>query len=265
MPVLTRDGVRLAFDLHRGDRPPVVLLHGFACDRSFMAAQFAYFAALGHSVLAPDLRGHGESDKPDQRYDFEGFGDDVLWLCAALDLERPVFIGHSMGGVIAFDIAARVPLLPRAVALIDSGIVLTPAARAAFAHFGHELEGPDGADALRSMADAVFFLPTDDPQRRRRILKVMGEAPAPLLASAAPMLLNYDPARVEGRLIAPLLYIAANEPTARADLAALCRIVPQAQLARTVGSGHFCHMEVPEQVNAMLDRFLALSLRAATR
>lgn len=263
MPVLSRDGIPLAFDLHEGGKPPVVLIHGFCCDRSFMAEQFQHFAARGHAVLAPDLRGHGESGKPEQRYTFEGFGDDVVWLCARLGLERPALIGHSMGGTVAYDIATRFPDLPRAVALLDSALTMTDAARAGMSRFIADLEGPDGAAAMRRMADAAFFLPTDDPARRRRILDVMSAAPLGLLISGAEALRDYDPAPARRRLSAPLLYIAANEPTARSDLGALVEIVPHVQLARTVGSGHFCHMEVPAQVNAMLDRFLTLALADA--
>lgn len=259
MPILTRDGVRLAYQLHRGHRPPVVLIHGFCCDSSFMAAQFAHFAARGHTVLAPDLRGHGASDTPPRGYSFEGLGDDILWMCAKLGLRQPAFIGHSMGGTLAYDIAVRFPEQPRAVALLDSGIVLTPAARAAFDTLAEELRGPQGAEALVRMAEAIFFLPTDGAERRRHILGVMGRAAPGVLAAGADMLRSYDPEAARGRLSVPLLYIAANEPTPRADLAALARIVPHAQFARTVGSGHFCQMEVPDQVNAMLDRFLALS------
>jgi len=122
-----------------------------------------------------------------------------------------------------------------------------------------ELRGADGAAALTRMANDVFFLPTDAPGRRRRILEVMGRASHHLLAAGAEMLRSYDPEVARGRLTAPLLYIAANEPTPRADLAALARIVPQVQVARTVAPGHFCQMEVPGQVNAMLERFLALA------
>ncbi len=63
----------------------------------------------GHSVMALDLRGHGRSDKPDQQYTMRVFADDVAWLCAELELTKPILIGHSMGGIISFDLAARYP------------------------------------------------------------------------------------------------------------------------------------------------------------
>ncbi|QRG05014.1 alpha/beta fold hydrolase [Xanthobacter dioxanivorans] len=260
MPALIRDGVRLHFDFAAGSRPPVVLIHGFCCDHTFMAAQFAHLSARGHAVLAPDLRGHGASDKPEQRYSFAEFGDDIAWLCAELGLERPAFVGHSMGGTIAFDLAVRFPRLPRAVALLDSATTLSEAAHAGLAALVPVLAGPEGAAALRRMVEAAFFLPTDDRALCARILDVMGSAPESLRVSGAEALRDYDPTPAHGRLSAPLLYIAANEPTPRSDLARLADLVPHLQVARTVGSGHFCQMEVPAQVNAMLERFLDLAL-----
>jgi pimeloyl-ACP methyl ester carboxylesterase len=59
-----------------------------------------------------DLRGHGRSDKPNGRYSMQAFADDLAWMCDQLKLEKPLFIGHSMGGVVAFDLAARYPDLP---------------------------------------------------------------------------------------------------------------------------------------------------------
>lgn len=260
MTVLNRAGMKLHFDFAAGGKPPVVLIHGWCCDHTFMAHQFAWLAARGHAVLAPDLRGHGESDKPAQGYSFAEFGDDILWLCAELGLERPVLVGHSMGGTIAFDVAARFPQVPRAVALIDSATALSAAAHAGLGALVEQMAGPGGPAALRRMVDASFFLPTDDPVRRAHILDVMSSAPESLLRFGAEALRDYDPNFARGRLSMPALYITANEPTPRSDLALLTQIVPHLQIARTVGAGHFCHMEVPAQVNAMLDRFLDLAL-----
>jgi pimeloyl-ACP methyl ester carboxylesterase len=58
-----------------------------------------------HRVVAVDLRGHGQSDKPEQAYTMRGFADDLVWLCREVRIERPVVIGHSMGGVIALTLA----------------------------------------------------------------------------------------------------------------------------------------------------------------
>lgn len=260
MPFLSRNGTRLAFDLAEGAGPPVVLIHGWCCDRTFMAEQFAHFATRGHRVLAMDLRGHGESDKPHENYSFQEFGDDVVFLCTALRFARPVLIGHSMGGIIAFDLARRLPDWPPAIAMIDAAAVLSDGARKAVAASVAQMQSTDAAANLRHLMESVFFVATDDAERRARILDTMSRAPTDLLISGAEALRDYDPSAAKGRLTAPALFIQADEPTPRSDLARMAELVPQLQIGRTVGSGHFCQLEVPEQVNAMLDRFLKLAL-----
>jgi hypothetical protein len=56
--------------------------------------------------------------------------------------------------------------------------------------------------------------------------------------------------------------VEANEPQPRSDMARLHDMFPQILHGKTIDSGHFCQLEVPEQVNAMIDRFLATTLPA---
>jgi pimeloyl-ACP methyl ester carboxylesterase len=111
--------------------------------------QFECFAGRGRRVVAVDLRGHGESDKPRQRYTIGAFSDDLAWLCGRLGLARPVVIGHSMGGITAFDLAARYPELPSAVVMLDACIVLPAGAREAIPKLLEALRGQGCREALR--------------------------------------------------------------------------------------------------------------------
>lgn len=77
-------------------------------------------------MISVDLRGHGESDKPEQDYIMGGYADDIAWLCSELAAAKPVIIGHSMGGVIAFEVAARYPGLPGAVVAVVEGMSSAP-------------------------------------------------------------------------------------------------------------------------------------------
>ncbi|HEY3354521.1 MAG TPA: alpha/beta fold hydrolase, partial [Polyangia bacterium] len=88
--------------VHReGSGPPLLLIHGFLLDhwgwRGVMPAIAERF-----TVLAPDLPGFGESDRPrDFPYDFRAYADVVDGLCEALALKRVALVGHSMGGGVA--------------------------------------------------------------------------------------------------------------------------------------------------------------------
>jgi pimeloyl-ACP methyl ester carboxylesterase len=73
-----------------------------------------------HRVVSVDLRGHGKSDAPHQDYTMASFADDLAWLCDKLALERPVMVGHSMGGNIILELAARHPEVSSSLLMIDS-------------------------------------------------------------------------------------------------------------------------------------------------
>jgi pimeloyl-ACP methyl ester carboxylesterase len=259
MPMLRRDGVSLFFEAAKGEKRPILLVHGWCCDHSFFAPQAEHFASKGHTVVAVDLRGHGQSDKPHEPYTMQLFADDLAFLCRELSLAKPVVIGHSMGGVVAFAFAVRYPALPSAIVTIDAGLAPPQAVGTALSGFIDGLRGPGYRKALGDYADAVLFLSTDDAERKARILTAMTAAPQHVAVSALEGGHAYDASEAKRRLVAPVLYIAADETPPRADIARLRELVPQLRFGHVVGSGHFCQLEVPEQVNAMIDRFLAIA------
>ena len=82
---LKRDDVTLAFQEVGSGALPVLLVHGWACDHSFLAPQLAFFGRA-HRSVAVDLRGHGMSDAPEQNYTMAGFADDLAGFLVG-DLE----------------------------------------------------------------------------------------------------------------------------------------------------------------------------------
>jgi len=105
--------------------PLVVLLHGLASNARIWERVAPFLVEQGYTLLAPDLRGHGLSDKPDGDYGFESFAVDLSAFLGAFDLGRPVLVGHSWGAMLALDLAARFPVGPRAplgLVLVDGGL-----------------------------------------------------------------------------------------------------------------------------------------------
>jgi pimeloyl-ACP methyl ester carboxylesterase len=260
MRQLERDGVTLCYEEAGEGEPPLLLVHGWCCDHTYFAPQVEHFAERGHRVVAVDLRGHGESDKPHQRYAMQDFADDLAWMCQRLELAKPAVVGHSMGGIVAFDLAARYPNLPSAVVMLDAAVVLPSAARAAIPSLLSELRGPGYREVLRGYASRSLFIPTDDEQRKERILQSMSSTPQHVVVSAFEGLRDYDPTEAAGGLAVPGVYIAADELQPRSDMERFHEMFSDILYGKTVGSGHFCQLEVPEQVNAMIDRFIAVTL-----
>ena len=129
---LARDGIQLSFDVAGTGSPQFLFVHGLGGDRTHFAPQMAYFGRQGRALNA-ELRGHGESDKPQQAYSIEGFAEDLVWLCARQQITKPVIVGQSMGGNMALEIAARYPDLPAGLVLLDSGVLFPASAGTVFA------------------------------------------------------------------------------------------------------------------------------------
>jgi pimeloyl-ACP methyl ester carboxylesterase len=262
MRSVRRDGVALFYEEVEGDEPPVLLVHGLACDHTYFAPQFEYFARRGRRVVAVDLRGHGKSDKPHQSYTAQLFAEDLAWMCPQIGLEKPVVIGHSMGGVVALDLAMRYPDLPSVIVMVDAPVVRPADARALLPRFLEQLRGANYREEMRGYVSNVLFIPTDDQERKERIVQEMSSASQHVVVSAFENFGDYDPTEVGEGLAVPGLYVAANEPQPRSDMERFQELFPEVLDGKTVGSGHFCQLEVPEQVNAMIDRFLAITLPA---
>ena len=125
MPWLKRDGISLFYEDAGGGGPPLLLVHGWGCDHTFMAPQFTHFCG-DQRVVTVDLRGHGRSDKPRQAYTIPAFAEDLAWVCRERDLEPPVVIGHSMGGAIALELAAEAPEQLAGIVLLDTAVLPAP-------------------------------------------------------------------------------------------------------------------------------------------
>ncbi len=250
-----RDGVKLAFEETGQGGPPVVLVHGWTCNRSYFAPQRDHLAGK-HRVVSVDLRGHGESDKPEGPYTIAGFADDVAWLCRELALTKPVVIGHSMGGMTALEVAARHPELPGAIVVCDSPMAVPAPLAANLVAVSAEFRKPDWRPAHRAFLSDALFIANDDPARKARILADMTSAPDHVTLGCWDAIVGADMEGALRKCKAPFLYLAAASPLA--DLARLRELCPQVVIGQTVGAGHFHQLEVPAQVNAMIDRFLAL-------
>jgi pimeloyl-ACP methyl ester carboxylesterase len=250
----TARGVSLHFVRDGDGDPPIVFVHGWCCDHDFFQPQFDHFKAR-HRVVAVDLRGCGESDRPDGGYDVPTLTDDVAALCSDLGLERSVIVGHSLGGMIAIDMAARHPSLVGAVIAVDPGpIDMLPGTRALFEAFVAALEGPDSDAARRSYIDGMF-LPGDATERRRWITDTMCSAPLPVALGVLRGVLTWNGVGAFKLCSAPALVLLC-ETGGSNDPSRLLAIKSDTTIGVTVGAGHFHQLEVPDQVNAMIARFL---------
>jgi proline iminopeptidase len=114
------DGMALVPDGRRlRARPTVILIHGGpgTYDHSYFKPYFSRLTDYAQ-VIYLDIRGHGRSENVDpDSWTFEACADDIPAFCAAIGVERPIVLGHSMGGFIAALYAARHPPHPAGLIL----------------------------------------------------------------------------------------------------------------------------------------------------
>jgi pimeloyl-ACP methyl ester carboxylesterase len=111
---------------------------------------------------------------------------------------------------------------------------------------------------LRGFLEANFH-PADDPVRKARILERALAASQRLVVETWDDVFSTDTDALAAACPVPALYLDGGAPNS--DLARFQRLCPQLTWGRTVGAGHWHQLEVPEQVNAMIERFLAMSLQ----
>lgn len=251
---ISRDGVKLAYDVAGSGDTSIVFVHGWACDRTYFAPQFEHFGRR-HTVITVDLRGHGDSSKPEAEpgaYDIGELSADVLAVARAAGLDRPVVVGHSLGGLVALACAVHVEEV-RAAVMVDPAPILNEARLEFFGRAADSIEHDDDG-SWRTKFVSGMFLPTDTA-RREEIISGMTELSPAIAAELVRAMQRFDGTVALASVVVPLLSIGSASPSdAAADLVAAC---PTITVGQTVGSGHFNQLEVPDQVNAMIERFLA--------
>lgn len=114
----TANGIKIHYHRTGGDKPALVLSHGFT-DNGLFWTRVTKILEQDYDVIMYDQRGHGLSDAPKSGYDFANQAVDLERLIAALDLKRPRGIGHSGGAAIIAAAAANYPDLFSCVVLED--------------------------------------------------------------------------------------------------------------------------------------------------
>jgi pimeloyl-ACP methyl ester carboxylesterase len=265
------DGVSLAV-LDEGEGRPALLLHGFPDSSRLWRHQVAALVQAGMRVVAPDLRGFGESDRPDavEDYALPRSVADVIAVLDALEIERARVVGHDWGAVVAWLVAA---LMPERVERLVAMSVGHPNA----------LRRPSIEERERGWYRLLFqftdvaeaLLRRDDWELFRALLRGDGDVERYLADLSRPRALtaglnwyraNLAPhLELEGRptlppVVAPTLglwssgdhYLTEDSMRRSAE-----HVTGPWRHERIDGASHWMQLDAPERVNALLVEFLA--------
>ena len=251
--ITTPDGVRIAYhEVGSGD-PPIVFIHGIYGNRGGFTLQEEYFSP-NHRCVAIDLRGNGDSDKPNEAYSMAQYADDVAEVIRQTGLGRSVLVGHSMGGQVVISVAERHPELAAAVASLDSPSNIPGWQDRIHGPFDHLMtfDGPY-RETVRSFLSAAY-LPTDNPAWVGGLEERLAAIPDHVIVRAWQAMSAYEPSESLRQMKCPYLYIDSGQPDIDLDL--VRELCPQLVVGKTVGAGHKALQDVPDQINAMLNRFI---------
>ncbi len=236
MPQVSNHGVRISYDV-TGRGRPLVLLHGWLCDRTWWA-ETGYLDDLGqdHRLVNVDMRGHGSSDKPHEpsAYHAESFASDVLAVADAEGLERFAIWGLSYGGWVAWMTA---DMAPRRVPAIISTGSWDP--RPTPYQPGVTPDDPDVV-LLKSVGLAAVIQSAEDESFRfpAAIRAGMLRAdPQAMIASQSSELLS-DGVRDLESFPVPVLLIVGQLEDADGGAAATAGMIPHGQSLTLPGLGH---------------------------
>lgn len=257
MTFVEHSGNRLYYEDVGVGQPTLLMVHGWLGDHAHFAPQIGYFSHRNR-VIAPDLPGHGLSDRSGTGHDIGSHAAVLARLIGALELKRPVVIGHSLGGMVALQLAVSRPDLVGGVVLLDTILYLDRLHNAFdIGSLVDRMRGPTRVETI-STTVASLFGSDDDPARRDRLTDEMMNGDLDVAADEVDSMVSWEGSTLLPSCAAPVLAITTRAGS-RSDASALSEQLPNLLVAQVVGSGKFLQLEVPDQINAMIERFLQIA------
>jgi pimeloyl-ACP methyl ester carboxylesterase len=254
-------GIKVAYD-DEGRGAAVVLLHGFPFNRSMWREQ-AQALSDACRVVAPDLRGMGETPLGDGTVTMGEMAEDVAALLDALNVERAVLGGLSMGGYVAFEFFRRFPHRVRALVLADT----RPQADTHEAQRTREETAQRALrDGMEPVADSMLpkLLSASTRERKPDVVErvramMLGTSPEGAAAALRAMAVRRDQTDMMPSIDVPTLIIVGSEDsiTPPSDAEAMGAKVKGSRLVRLEGAGHVSNFERPEEFNRALGEFVS--------
>ncbi|WP_437225798.1 alpha/beta fold hydrolase [Planctomicrobium sp. SH661] len=248
------------FDEGTGD--PIIFVHGFPLDHTMWQAQLEEFSST-HRVIAPDLRGFGQSEDSAGTVTMEKFSDDLAEMLELIEVKEPVTLcGLSMGGYIAWQFWKRHPQKLARLILCDTrALPDTPGAKKDRLD-GSEKVLDQGPGFLAEGMPQKLYAPQthiDQPELIEATKRtIMSNSPAGISAAMRGMAVRPDVTSWLPEIQVPTLVIVGEHDaiSTAEEMTAIADKIPNSTLAIIPGAGHMAPQERPELVNEAIHAFL---------
>ncbi|MEK6304007.1 MAG: alpha/beta hydrolase [Acidobacteriota bacterium] len=247
------DGHRIHYENHGKGREAIVLIHGWTCDLGFWRGQVADLSKRAR-VLAIDLPGHGQSDKPEVAYSMELFARAVDSVMRDAGVDRAVLVGHSMGTPVARQFYRKYPQKTLGLVVVD-GPLRPFGDKKMMDSFIAPLRGPNYKLEAAKFIDGMMG-PEVTPALREQIKTSMLSTPQYVAISAMEAMAE-ESIWKQDKIDVPVLAVLAKSPFWAADNEQFFRsITSNLDYQMWDGVSHFLMMEKPKQFNDAVIAFL---------
>jgi 3-oxoadipate enol-lactonase len=244
-----------------GEAPPLVLIHGIGADGRMFDPVVERLADAAH-IVTWNLPGYGGKPLAGP-LDFPGLAAALAADLDALGIDRAVVLGHSIGGMVAQELAATSPHRVRALILSATTAVFGSRDGSFQRAFVQARLGPlDAGQTMAQMAAEVsprLLGSAAAPEAAPALVKLMSEVPEATFRAAVACLVTFNRRAELERVAVPTLMIAGEEDT-NAPLKAMTRmaeVVPGSRLEVLSRTGHLAPLECPDRYAEIVRRFLA--------
>lgn len=258
MSYFDHDGCQLHYEEY-GKGAPVLLVHGLGSSTRDWEYQIPALAAH-YRVVAIDIRGHGRSDKPRERYSIAGFAEDVAALIEHLGLGRVHLVGISMGGMIGFQLGVERPELLQSLCIVNSG----PEVKAKSPRDVLEIAKRWSLSRLLSLdtiakgLGRLLFPKPEQAELRRKIEERWPQNDKRAYLASLDAIIGWGVRERLARISCPTLVISADHDyTPVAQKEAYVKEMPNARLLVIEDSRHATPLDQPQRFNSSLLAFLA--------
>jgi len=251
------DGAKVHYKVLGQGEPALVLVHGWTCNLGFWKGQAGPLSSVAR-VVAVDLPGHGESDKPEIVYTIALFARAVDAVLRDAGVEKAVLVGHSMGTPVVWQFARRFPEKTLALVAVDGSFRAFVTTEAERRRWAERYKGQDYKTAMAGVVDNLIGT-IGDRALAREIKTEMLKTPQHVASSAAYEMSDPKVYVTEPKLAVPVLAVYAAAPHwSAAYRKAIEAFIPKLDYQTMSGVGHFLMMEKPAEFNRRLLAFLRL-------
>ncbi len=260
MKTFSINGTNLSF-IDRGAGTALLFVHGFPLDHTMWKGQIEALSAR-YRVIAPDLRGFGQSGVSDCVVRMEQFAEDLVALIDFLGIDKVVLCGLSMGGYIALEFWNWYAQRLQGLVLCDTRAVNDAPEAAAGRLALAQRVTKEGAHGVADSMIPKLFAPITlqkQPDLVEKIKQVIDHTdPRGIAAAARGMAQRADFTAELPRIRCPALLIVGESDavTPVAEMQAISQAVPNAEFKIIPQAGHMAPLEQPADVNAVIERFL---------